>query len=105
MKSVLTLVALSYVAWPSDCSKTSVNFAPFNNPYPPAYKSTATGLYPNGAATRPAAHEALGLQQSALVSPRNAIGLPDETTGRIVLLSIGMSNTTVEWAAFQQLFA
>ena len=50
MKFVLTLVALSYVAWPSDCSKTSVNFAPFNNPYPPAYQSTATGLYPNGAA-------------------------------------------------------
>jgi len=105
MKFVLTLVALSYVAWPSDCSKTSVNFAPFNNPYPPAYQSTATGLYPNGAATRPAAHEALGLQQSALVRPRNAVGAPDDSAGRIVLLSVGMSNTTAEFSAFQQLFA
>jgi len=105
MKSVLTLVALSFVAWPSDCSKTSVNFPPFNNPYPPAYKSTATGLYPNGASTRPAAHESLGLQQSALVRPRNAVGAPDDSAGRIVLLSVGMSNTTAEFSAFQQLFA
>jgi hypothetical protein len=50
MKSVLTLAALSCVAWPAGCSKTSVHFPPFNNPYPAAYQSTATGLYPNGAA-------------------------------------------------------
>ena len=61
------------------------------------------GLYPDGANKRPAAHEAAGLRLAAEVRPRNAAGALDEQNGRIVFLSIGMSNTTQEFSAFKQI--
>ena len=61
------------------------------------------GLYPQGANARPTAHEAAGRRLAAEVRARNAAGAADETNGRIVLLSIGLSNTTQEFSAFMQL--
>lgn len=82
----------------SNCSRTSTGFTPFTDPYPRPYQGQPVGLYPTGNQP-PAAHLALGLAQSKQIAPRDAAGNPDPN-GRIVLLSIGMSNTTQEWSAF-----
>jgi uncharacterized protein (TIGR03437 family) len=86
------------LAWGANCARTSVGFTPFTDPFPAAYKGYAPGLYPNGN-QRPAAHEAIGLARAAQVVPRDSAGNPNPN-GRIVLLSVGMSNTTQEFTAF-----
>ena len=59
------------------------------------YKGFAGGLYPGGN-TPPAAHEAFGLDAAGAIQPRDTSGAPDPE-GKIVLLSVGMSNATQEW--------
>ena len=54
------------------------------------------GLYPNGLNTAPAAQDAAGKARAALIQPLDASGNPS-ATGKIVMMSIGMSNTTDEW--------
>jgi hypothetical protein len=61
------------------------------------------GLYPDGSNTRPPAHEAAGLALTAQIEPLDADGNPDPTNGRIVLMSLGMSNTNSEFGAFMNL--
>lgn len=76
---------------------------PLNAPFFTNYKGFSGGLYPNASNKRPGSHEVGGLGQAALVRPRNGSGTVDEQNGSIVLLSIGMSNTTQEFSAFQAL--
>jgi hypothetical protein len=64
------------------------------------YHGFTGGLYPEGSNSRPAAHEAAGVKLAAQVRPLNARGEPDPE-GRIVLLSIGMSNTAQASQGFQ----
>ena len=94
---VLWLLAASLV-WGSNCTRTTVGFTPFTDPFPAAYKGQPVSLYPNGN-VRPAAHEKLGLQQAAQIVARDSAGNPDPN-GKAVLLSVGMSNTTQEFTAF-----
>jgi uncharacterized protein (TIGR03437 family) len=86
----------------ANCSATTTGLKPLNTPFFTNYKGFAGGLYPNSN-QRPAAHGAAGLAQAALVRPRDLAGNIDEQNGRLVLLSIGMSNTTQEFSAFQRL--
>src|SRR5712692_5154147 len=102
----LTICCVALLAitsgWPvaaSDCSKTSVGFAPLSELGAGLYKTKQGGLYPNGNSLRPVAHEDAGVQIARSIVPLNASGQPD-TNGRIVLLSIGMSNTTQEFSTF-----
>lgn len=60
------------------------------------------GLYPNGRNQRPPDHEAAGQAMAATIVPLNEAGEPD-VNGRIVLISVGMSNTTSEFHAFMEL--
>ena len=88
--------ALSVLVWhvaASDCSKTSVGFVPLNDLGAGLYKGKPGGLYPNGSNLRPLPHENAGLQISKNITPLNTSGQPDPN-GRVVLVSIGMSNTT-----------
>lgn len=62
------------------------------------YKGFTGGLYPNGANTIPTSHATRGAAQARLIQPLNAQGQPSPS-GRIVLVSIGMSNTTQEFCA------
>ena len=101
-RAVLWLLAVS-VAWGQDCSRTSVGFTPFINPYAPAYQGQQVSLYPAGN-LRPAAFDALGQRQAVTIGPRNLAGAPDPN-GKIVLLSVGMSNATQEFTAFIPLAA
>ena len=66
------------------------------------YKQKEGGLYPGGKNERPAAHEAAGLALAKTVRCLDADGKPSEN-GCIVLLSVGMSNATQEFSAFQQM--
>lgn len=70
---------------------------PLSDLGPTLYKGHQGGLYPNGASTRPETFEAtgVGIAQNQ-VQPLNAAGQPDPN-GRIVMISIGMSNTTQEF--------
>ncbi len=68
------------------------------------YQGYEGGLYPGGKNTRPPAHEKAGLALTKQVRPLDAEGKPDQN-GKVVLLSVGMSNATQEFTAFQRLAA
>ncbi|MCI0586056.1 MAG: hypothetical protein L0323_04345 [Planctomycetes bacterium] len=83
----------------ANCGNTSTGMIPLTDLGPETYQGFGGGLYPAGANMRPPAHDAAGLVEAAQVVPRNAAGAPDPN-GKIVLLSIGMSNTSGEFSTF-----
>src|SRR5207253_2609269 len=84
----------------ADCSVTNLGVAPLNDMGFTAYSNSTGGLYPNGANTRPRAHESAGMRIATNeIVPLNASGSTDTNNGKIVLLSLGVSNTTQEWAS------
>ncbi|HEY3837883.1 MAG TPA: hypothetical protein VGL72_14980 [Bryobacteraceae bacterium] len=66
------------------------------------YKGEQGGLYPGGVNTPPPAHLKAGLALAKKIVPLDAEGHP-ASDGRIVMISIGMSNTTMKFQAFQKL--
>ena len=64
------------------------------------YRGSQGGLYPGGSNVRPAAHNAAGLSIAQSISPLNNAGSIDVANGKIVWMSIGMSNCTQETQAF-----
>ncbi|MDP2999394.1 MAG: hypothetical protein Q8N47_18040 [Bryobacterales bacterium] len=106
------LIAASVGA--ADCSRTGAGFPPLDDPFLRSYRGVEGGLYPGRSNTRPVAHEALGLREAGKVTPLDPNGSPvyikpfgsrGMDTRRIVLLSLGMSNTTQEFSAFQEMLA
>ena len=64
------------------------------------YQNFEGGFYPGGKNERPAVHEATGLKLARQVQPLNASGKPD-SQGKVVLLSVGMSNTSQSSQGFE----
>ena len=97
---IIIAICLSLIFVPlglaSNCAKMSIGETPLNDLLTQLYKGYAGGLYPNEQNELPPAHLALGLARAAEVTPIN---------GKIVLLSIGVSNTSTEFQRFQQLLA
>jgi hypothetical protein len=60
------------------------------------YKGWTGGLYTAGGNSEPTAHRDAGISRALAVMPRDGAGLADPA-GRIVLLSVGMSNTSQEF--------
>jgi len=83
-----------------NCGNTSTGLVPLTQLLANTYHGFTGGLYGNGLVARPAAHEAAGLALAGALPPRDASGAIDPQNGRLVLLSIGMSNTTQEFSAW-----
>ena len=63
------------------------------------YLGFAGGLYPGGKNVRPTAYEATGAALGATVQPLDSEGKP-AASGKIVLISIGISNASREFSQF-----
>ncbi|HXJ41339.1 MAG TPA: hypothetical protein VNH18_18805, partial [Bryobacteraceae bacterium] len=97
--NVLTSSAATLVY--ADCTLTNTDRTPLNDLGPGLYQGFSGGLYPNGANTRPLAHEADGLDIALnQVMPLASDGSTNSTSGKVVMTSIGMSNTTDEFNNF-----
>lgn len=78
----------------ADCTKTETAYVPLTDLGSKTFAGYRGGLYPGGRVAPSAAYLKKGLAAAKLVKP---------IEGKIVLLSIGMSNTTQEWQKFMQL--
>lgn len=59
------------------------------------------GLYPNSSNQRPSFIETAAVDIALnQIRPLDSAGNPDETNGKIVMISVGMSNTTMEFSTF-----
>ncbi|MEO6457509.1 MAG: hypothetical protein ABIO92_04435, partial [Chloroflexia bacterium] len=84
----------------SDCTRTSVGFTPLSDLVGGAYRGYEGGLYLGGSNEPPLDYKWMGRAHASLVQPLNQNGQPDPN-GKIVLLSIGMSNTSMEFTTFK----
>jgi hypothetical protein len=84
----------------SNCAGTSTGLVPVTDLGAGFYQGVQGGLYPGGSNLRPPAHEAAGIAIANAIGPLDTLGAPDPTTGRVVFVSIGMSNCTQEFSAF-----
>jgi hypothetical protein len=66
------------------------------------YLGFAGGLYPNGKNSRPSTYEDAGVALGATVQPVDIDGKPSDC-GKIVMISIGMSNASREFSQFIRL--
>jgi hypothetical protein len=81
------------------CDSTSKRLVPLTELGAGTYQGYAGGLYPGAVNRPPADHLADGLALTATITPLDTLGLPS-ADGRIVLLSVGMSNATQEYSTF-----
>ncbi|MDP3451821.1 MAG: hypothetical protein Q8R90_02605 [Bacteroidales bacterium] len=90
------------------CAAASTGFVPINdlgvgtftNAWGEKWKG---GLYTDGSNYPPAFYKATGIQLANMVQGLDPNGYSDEVNGKIVWISIGMSNTTQETQQFIQL--
>jgi hypothetical protein len=78
-----------------NCARTSVGFTPLTELQTGTYQGFTGGLYPGGSNLPPDTYLETGLARAAQVQSVDADGTPDPG-GKIVLLTIGMSNTLYE---------
>lgn len=100
-RALPTLLLSCFLLW-SSRSDAQTGKLPLPDLGTGIYKGFSGGLYLGGSNTPPPAHLANALAEAAQVVPRDAAGLPS-ANGRIGLVSIGMSNTTHEFAHFERL--
>lgn len=86
----------------SDCARTSVGFTPLNDLAGGSYQGYEAGLYLGGTNYPPLDYRWMGRAHCGAVQPLDQNGQPN-ANGRIVLLSIGMSNTTQEFSTFKSM--
>ncbi len=83
----------------ADCSVTSVGFIPLSDLGTELYLNQFEGgLYPGGSNEPPPTHALEGRTRATSIVPLDRAGDPDEG-GKIVLLSIGMSNAALEFCS------
>ncbi len=81
------------------CDSTTKRLIPLTELAPATYLGEPGGLYPGAVNTMPAAHLADGLDRAGTITALDTLGLPS-ASGLIVVLSVGMSNTTQEFSTF-----
>ena len=82
--------------------RDSTGLTPLSEMGTAKYKGEDGGLYGGGKNEPPAAHAAAAHKQSAEILPRDGDGKPAKD-GKIGVLSVGMSNTTMEYSALKRL--
>src|ERR1039458_2295285 len=87
---------------PPPPTRDSTGLTPLSELGTAKYKGEDGGLYGGGKNEPPAAHAAAARKQSAEIVPRDADGKPAKD-GKIGVLAVGMSNTTMEYSAFKRL--
>ncbi|HEY8648671.1 MAG TPA: hypothetical protein VIM50_04765 [Candidatus Limnocylindria bacterium] len=100
----LLLLAAALVPQQADaanCGGTTTGLVALPDLVNGTYQGLPGGLYP-GTNEPPAAYRAGGLRAAGAIVARDAKGRPDPD-GKVALLSIGMSNTTMEFSAFVKL--
>lgn len=102
LTALLFACAATHLAVAQNCATTYIGATALTDMGASLYNGLQGGLYPGGTNARPEAHTVGGLAAAQQVVPRNAAGLP-ASDGRIVFLSIGMSNCTQEFQAFMTL--
>jgi hypothetical protein len=104
IRRLFGLAMLSFVLQTSvaqDCNKTSTGRIPINDLGTGTWEGMVGGLYPSGSNDMPETHRANGVQlATTMVVPRNTAGQQD-ATGKVVMLSIGMSNCNMAFSAFR----
>lgn len=83
-------------------SKETTGLVPVTEMGERQYKGQTGGLYGGGQNTPPDAHFKAAHEQTSLIQPLDANGVPS-ATGKVVLISLGMSNTTQEFSIFKKL--
>jgi hypothetical protein len=89
----------SGTATAANCHVTSIGVAPLDALGAGSYLGLfERGLYPGGSNLPPAAHRAAGELRAGAVQPLDPSGAPSPN-GKLVLVSVGMSNTTQEFCS------
>ena len=101
--SCIFMAGFSATMLAQNCSKTSTGIRPLSELGMELYFGYQGGLYGNGLNESPSAHNAAGIELSQSIVPLSASGTVDQEAGRIVFLSIGMSNATQEFSQFKRL--
>jgi hypothetical protein len=83
-------------------AKETTGLVPLTDMGDGVYKGQAGGLYGHGQNAVPESQLQAAQTQTALIVPRDALGNPSDA-GKIVLISLGMSNTTQEFSTFKTL--
>jgi hypothetical protein len=97
---LFTFVLSSAPVAAQNCANTSIpGLVPLGDLGPGLYQGFAGGLYPGSSNAIPVPHFVRGMNQAVQVVPRDAAGQPSPN-GKIVFLSIGMSNCTQEFSTF-----
>ena len=103
---ITTLAAIAICTVPTvaraaaNCGAGPTGLVPLSDLGAGLYNGLEGGLYAGGMNGRPSGHEAAGLAIAQEIAPLDTLGNPDAGSGRIVLISIGMSNCTQEFQAF-----
>jgi len=97
---VLALILLSPTeVIGADCSKVTTGLIPLPELGRGLYQGHQGGLYPGGSNQAPGSYVSTGQAAARRIEPRSPSGGVDPH-GKIVLMSIGMSNTTAEFSTF-----
>ncbi len=96
---ILFISSLLAIAQPN-CSANSSGVTPINDLGAGTFNGWTGGLYPNGSNYLPLTHRNAGLQMASQIQCLDTNGNPDAVNGKIVWLSIGMSNCTMETQQF-----
>jgi len=102
MRRWLILLLVAWLAGEVVRAGDTTDLVPLSELGKREYKGFGGGLYPDGKNSRPESHERAGALLATQVRPLDGGGMASGE-GKIVLLSIGMSNTTQEFSAFMQL--
>ena len=96
---VLAFLTLPSSVRASNCAGTTTGLIPIPQLGSGLYQGYQGGLYPGGSNLRPTPHTNAGIALASSIGPLDTLGNAN-VNGRVLLISIGMSNATQEFSHF-----